>query len=122
MRSKLNAKRAHQQLQTAQTQSHKGINKQVQSLQQQQNMLKNMKQAKQHQIDNGAPLVPKKKSKVLSRKKYGSDNSSNSPPQAQQAHGYSIAQAPFSIFDSNNSHSISKLSNMQQSKQSIQQL
>ena len=83
-----------------------------------------MKQSKQKQLDNGAPIVPKKKSKVLSRKKYGSDKSSNSPPQnvtqsGGANHGYSIAQGPFSIFDSGNSHSISKFSNLQQSKQSI---
>lgn len=82
-----------------------------------------MKQSKQKQGDNGAPIVPKKKSKVLSRKKYGSDKSSNSPPQnvtqSGGNHGYSIAQGPFSIFDSGNSHSISKFSNLQQSKQSI---
>ena len=83
-----------------------------------------MKQSKQRHADNGAPIAPKKKSKVLSRKKYGSDKSSNSPPQnvTQSGggnHGYSIAQGPFSIFDSGNSHSISKFSNLQQSKQSI---
>ena len=38
-----------------------------------------MKQAKQKQVITGGPLVPKKKTKVLSRKKYGSDRSSNSP-------------------------------------------
>lgn len=76
--------------------------------------------------------MPKKKTKVLSRKKYGSDRSSNSPEQASRfgtqdntganmvPHGYSIAQHPgYSIFDSGNTHSISKLSNQQQSKQSI---
>ena len=74
-----------------------------------------MKQAKQRYNENGAPLVPKKKSKVLSRKKYGSDKSSNSPPQGGVSgghHGYSIAQGPFSIFDSGNSHTISKFSNI----------
>mgnify|MGYP000961351797 CR=1 FL=1 len=65
-------------------------------VQQQQNLLKNMKQSKQKYADSGAPLVPKKKSKVLSRKKYGSDKSSNSPPQnigqsGGGQHGYSIA-------------------------------
>lgn len=64
--------------------------------------------------------MPKKKSKVLSRKKYGSDQSSDSPPPHQvvstNQHGYSIAAGPLSIFDSGNSHSISKISNMQQSK------
>ncbi len=75
-----------------------------------------MKQSRQKQLDSGAPIVAKKKSKVLSRKKYGSDKSSNSPPQnvAQGGghHGYSIAQGPFSIFDSGNSHSFSKFSNL----------
>ena len=75
-----------------------------------------IKQAKQRQVASGGPLVPKKKTKVLSRKKYGSDRSSNSPttnagPQRlEQAHGYSIAQQPVSIFDHANAHSISKLS------------
>jgi hypothetical protein len=56
-----------------------------------------MKQSKQKYNESGAPLVPKKKSKVLSRKKYGSDKSSNSPPQnigqsgGGGQHGYSIA-------------------------------
>jgi hypothetical protein len=85
--------------------------------------LQNSKQAKQRYAENGAPLVPKKKSKVLSRKKYGSDHSSNSPPHGTNPalHGYSIGAGPFSIFDSGNSHSVSKFSNMQQSKTQIQQ-
>jgi len=100
--------------------------------QQQQNIVTLAKQGRQKQLYSGAPLVPKKKTKVLSRKKYGSDRSSNSPEQASRfgtqdntgpnmvPHGYSIAQHPgYSIFDSGNTHSISKLSNQQQSKQSI---
>lgn len=90
--------------------------KQLAKLQQQQNYVTSMKQSKQKQVTSGGPLLPKKKTKVLSRKKYGSDRSSTSPttnalPQkVEQAHGYSIAQQPVSIFDHANAHSISKLS------------
>ena len=79
----------------AQNLSKGQMSKQLAKIQQQQNLLSHMKQAKQRQLESGAPLVTKKKSKVLSRKKYGSDKSSNSPPQnATQSgghHGYSIA-------------------------------
>jgi hypothetical protein len=116
LRSKLNAKRLQQNANT------RILGKQ-QKLQQAQNVLQSTKQARQRQVDSGAPLVPKKKSTVLSRKKYGSDQSSNSPPHgaAHMQHGYSIAPGPFSIFDSGNSHSISKISNFQQSKTQIAQ-
>jgi hypothetical protein len=86
-----------------------------------------VKQSKQKAVYSGAPLVPKKKTKVLSRKKYGSDRSSDSPirnsnqltQQDQNQPSYSIAQHPgYSIFDSGNTHSISKIS-QQNSKQSI---
>jgi hypothetical protein len=71
--------------------------------------------------------VPKKKKKVLSRKKYGSDRSSDSPIRGNQytsteqnLPGYSIAQHPgYSIFDSGNTHSVSKISQQQNSKQSV---
>lgn len=115
----MNAKRLQQQYS-----SNQRLPGKQQRLQQAQNILQSTKQSKQKTIEHGAPIVPKKKSKVLSRKKYGSDQSSDSPPPhgaINTQHGYSIAPGPFSIFDSGNSHSISKFSNIQQSKTQIQQ-